>query len=726
MIKFQTSGPIWDPEDISHILNLAVDDTMVLKNNKKVSYYNVPASFDIETTSFTRSSRLDGSDEKVAIMYEWTFGINGHVIIGRTWEEFITLIDRVCADLDLDPESRRLIIYVHNLSYEFQFMRKRFQWHKIFSLSMREPVYAITEGGIEFRCSYLLSGYALAKLGDELQRYKVPKMVGDLDYSLHRHAKTPLTDKELKYCENDVRVVMAYIQECIENDGNILKIPLTKTGYVRKYCRDSCMYEGSHKHNTKKYQNYRKLMQSLTMTPDEYKQCKRAFQGGFTHASAMHSGGTLHQVSSIDFTSSYPYVMIAEKFPMSSSRLVKLENKEQFERYLQLYCCMFDVVFYDIEPLVLYENPISVSRCPIREECIINNGRVVKAKRIATTCTEQDFIVWRRFYKWDHMEIHNFRVYQKGYLPTDFVKSIVKLYKDKTELKGVVGKELEYLVSKGMVNACYGMTVTDICRDEISYTEEDEWEKEKPDIDDAIEKYNSGKRRFLFYPWGVWVTAYARRNLFSGITEFGLDYVYSDTDSIKAINYNNHLDYIRKYNEYVKKKLQAACTYHGIPFSDVEPETIKGEKKLLGVWDFEGTYDTFKTIGAKRYLNAKNGHVSLTVSGVNKFVALPYLLDKYGYSYTIEKDQLPTVTDGTDLTPLFDDFEDGLEVPASFSGKLTHTYIDDARYGVLVDYTGKGLHFEELSAVHLEPAPYKMSLSEDYIKYLLGVKQREK
>lgn len=725
MIKFQTTSPIWEPKDIKHVLNIAIDDEMLVKNNKKIEYYNVPASFDIETTSFYQFSQLNQQDEKVAIMYEWTLGINGQVIIGRTWEEFLFVLETIETVLGLYPDKRRLVIYVHNLSYEFQFMCRRIKWNYIFAMGMREPLYAVTEGGVEFRCSYLLSGYSLMKLGDELQRYRVPKMVGDLDYSLLRHRLTPLTPKEIKYCENDVRVVMAYIQECIENDGGILRVPLTKTGYVRNYCRNSCMYEGSHKKNPKKYRDYRALMNSLTMTAKEYEQCKRAFQGGFTHASAVYAGFVQKRVASFDFTSSYPYTMIAEKFPMSSGRLVKLESEEQFEKYLKIYCCMFDVVFYNIEATTIVENPISVSRCPKREGTKINNGRIVKAAVLGTTLTEQDFAIIRRFYKWERMEIHNFRVYKKDYLPTDFVKAIVKLYKDKTQLKGVIGKEIEYLVSKGMLNACYGMAVTDICRDEFLY-EDDAWDKRKPDLEEAIEKYNKGKKRFLFYPWGIWVTAYARRNLFSGITEFDLDYVYSDTDSIKVLNYEKHMDYIEKYNAYVRKKLERACAHHGIPMSDVEPETIKGEKKLLGVWEFEGVYDFFKTIGAKRYMVREGDHMSLTVSGVNKFMALPYLLELHGISYTKGKDGLPIVAAGSDTTAVFAEFEDGLAIPSEYSGKMTHTYIDERRTGSLVDYTGIKCDFDEYSAVHLEPAPYKMSLAEDYVKYLLGVRQHER
>ncbi len=711
-IKYRLESPIYKPDDILDVLDMSVNEEMLVTSNSKerrkakVRLFNVPASFDIETTSFYYNG------EKAAIMYQWTFGINGNVIIGRTWDELTKMLKRIASHLGLSG-TKRLVIYVHNLSFEFQFLRKRLLWEKVFSIDARKPVYAITTSGLEFRCSYLLSGYSLEKLGDELQRYKVSKMVGDLDYSLIRHAETPLTDIELKYCENDVRVVMSYIQECIENDGNISKIPITKTGYVRNYCRNACLYQGrDHKKNTHKFKEYRSLMKTLTLEPAEYEQLKRAFQGGFTHANAYYTGEILEQVASYDFTSSYPYVMISERFPMSKGKLVngngQLHSADEFNSYLKRYCCLFDIKFYNIMARVPQENPISYSRCFDVQKAVSNNGRIVQASMIATTLTEQDFMVIRYFYTWERVEIANFRVYERGYLPTDFIKAVLKLYSDKTTLKGVEGKEVEYLLGKGMLNATYGMMVTDICRDNNIYTPFDKWECESPDVEEAIADYNKAVKRFLFYPWGVWVTVYARRNLFTGIVEFGNDYVYSDTDSVKVLNYEKHTQYIEEYNQQCKKKLEAACAFHKIPFSAVEPETIKGEKKLLGVWDFEGVYSRFKTLGAKRYMVEHDGKISLTVSGVNKKYAIPYLLDTYG-------------PDG-----IFQAFDNYLTIPAEHTGKNTHTYIDDEIKGTLVDYQGNELEFHEMSGTHLEPAEYSLSLTQAYINYLRGIRTIER
>ena len=204
----------------------------IITTNKRIQYYNVPAAFDIEVSSFYN----DG--EKMACMYVWQFGMHNWVTYGRTWEEYKAFMAVLSTILELNSD-RRLIVYIHNFAYEFQFMRKRFKWDKLFFLEERKPVYGLV-GGIEYRCSLKLSSKSLKKVGEDLQKYKVTKRLGDLDYSLIRTSITPLTETELGYCEADIRVLLAYIQEKIETDGNISLIPLTNTGYVRNFCRKAC------------------------------------------------------------------------------------------------------------------------------------------------------------------------------------------------------------------------------------------------------------------------------------------------------------------------------------------------------------------------------------------------------------------------------------------------------------------------------------------------------
>ena len=729
-IAYNENGGVYKPADVDAVLTISVCKANLKGNSKGIYYYNIPISFDIETTSFYRDEtgtqytyeqykKLNEGRagkvelEKVATMYVWQFGINGNVIVGRTWDEFVSVTQRFRDVLELD-EKHRAVVFVHNLSYEFQFIRGLFEWEKVFSIDLRKPIYAITKGYIEFRCSYLLSGYGLAKLGSQLLTYKVDKMVGDLDYSLMRNSRTPLTDKEMGYCVNDVKVVMAYIQERIDEVKGLPNLPLTKTGYVRKYCRKECLYYRDAVGKKQQNFKYTDLMKRLQISGvDEFSALQRAFAGGFTHANARYTNEIRENVASYDFTSSYPYVMVSEMFPMSRGIRVSVTGSAQFRYYIDTYCCVFDVTFHGLKCTETQDNPISVSKCWEKENVVDNNGRVVCADMVTVTITNLDYDVYRKFYRWESMEVGTMYCYRREYLPTEFVKSILHLYEKKTTLKGVKGMELEYLNSKEMLNSCYGMAVTNPLRDEFVY--DGEWDINKVTPQQCaglLDKYNTSRNRFLFYPWGVFVTAYARRNLFTAIYEAKQDYIYSDTDSIKLMNADKHKAYFDRYNRHVVQKLRMACKYHGIDFAKCAPKTIKGKEKMLGVWDYEGTYERFKTLGAKRYMVKEPASLtvggvdygySLTVSGVNKNKAIPWLVNEYGDS-------------------IMDHFRDGLYLPTDATGKNIHTYIDYEQTGELTDYMGNVARFRESGGIHLEPTDYRLSLSVLYLKYLTGIR----
>lgn len=674
----------------------------IVNRKDKPSVYELPCSFDIETSSFYLN---DGKmTQKAACMYVWQFGINGVVFVGRTWAEFKEFCGIVIDTFGLSGDLV-LPIFVHSLKYEFQFIRKMFEWSYIFALSERDPIVARTVSGLEFRCSEHLSGTSLAHI--DLFEYDVKKQVGSLNYDKIRHSETPLTADEIRYAVYDVLVVMCYIQECISRDGGIAKIPMTKTGYVRRLCRANCLY--SKEYNPWQYRN---LISKLILTVDEYKSVYRAFAGGFTHANAWNVGKIGIGLRSFDFTSSYPSVMVAEKFPMSKGERYTPKDANDFETTIKKYCCVFDLDIYDLNESFLYEHYISASKCFCLVNPVIDNGRVVSADRLCITVTELDFDIIMRTYTCSDFKVANMWRYRKGYLPKPYVETILKLYEDKTTLKDVPGEELHYALSKANLNSLYGMTVTNICKPEITY--QTDWDKVKVDFEKSITAYNEDKTRFLSYVWGIYVTAYARHNLWTGILECGADYWYSDTDSIKCSNYDKHKQYFDNYNKTVAAKLKKACFCQGIDFAKCHPFTVKGKEKMLGVWDDEGEIK-FKTLGAKRYITEKNGKLSITVAGVSKD-AVKYLLHKY------------KTNDG-----VFAAFENHLEIPAQYmtdddttpkraAGKMTHSYLDEERDGYITDYTGRVGYFRELSAVHLEPTTYNLSIGKDFGLYLAGIR----
>ena len=656
---------------------------------KKVKYLNLSLSFDTETTStFTTNEPR----EKFAFMYVWQFGIDGYYCFGRTWEEFIQLCEHLQKTLGLN-ERKRLIIFIHNLSFEFQFFRKYFKWLSVFATASRNPVKALTSYGIEFRDSLILSGYKLENVAKNLTAHDIPKMVGDLDYSLTRTKDTTFTKKELGYMLNDVRVLVAYIDEQRDQYGDITKIPLTNTGRVRRYVRNQCF----------KDKNYNAKIRSLRIKDaNEYSTLKQAFAGGFTHANPNHVGKVYKNVASFDFTSSYPTVMIAEKYPCSSAVPQKWVSWERFNEINEKALQIFTVEFWGLETSVYFDNYISKNKCLDIKGEIENNGRIFSAEYLKITITSVDWDIIKRVYHWDKIKISNQLAYYKDYLPKPIIQSILHFYKSKTTLKEVKGKEAEYLHAKGMLNSVYGMSVTDIVHEEQIYSS-DTWTTEDADVNDQIKHYNNSYNRFLYYPWGIFVTSYGRANLWNGILEFKDDFLYSDTDSIKAKNYKKHLPYIEQYNKDIVKKLEKCLEHYGIDKNELSPKDIKGNKHTLGVWDFEEVYKRFKTLGAKRYIvENKDGELEITIAGLPKDKGRDYLLK---------------ISDD-DMTKVFNNFTNKMQVPKDDSGKLTAYYDDETKECIIKDFQGHFTKVKSLSSVHLSKASFEMSMAEKYIKLI--------
>ena len=139
-------------KDLDYSLIQAIaEKSKVIKTNKGYSYRDTVTSFDIETTSAIIN------DEKVAFMYIWQFAVENVVVYGRTWEQFQDFINQLHDIFNL-TKNDRLLCYIHNMSFEFQFMRKYVNVTKVFAVDERKPVKMQIDLGIEFRDSYILSG----------------------------------------------------------------------------------------------------------------------------------------------------------------------------------------------------------------------------------------------------------------------------------------------------------------------------------------------------------------------------------------------------------------------------------------------------------------------------------------------------------------------------------------------------------------------------------------
>lgn len=736
-VEYSRKGNYYTVDTIDEMLDKALKyveyRTKKSGRGDRPQVLNLPCAFDTETTSM----KIDG--KKYAWVYCWIYGINGLVVIARSPEERDRIMAKIAKRLDLG-QNRCIPFYVHNLGYDFQFERSRMEITDYFARKKSAPMYVQTVDGFQFRDSLCLTGYKLSTTAENLTEFpEIKKMIGDLNYEKIRHYKTKLSNEEMQYCINDVLVVMCDIYTRMKDEGwNISKIPMTKTGYVRRVVREACLYGRipgeplpDMQERNEAWKAYKKQVAPLTLYVEEFILAKEAFAGGHTHGSPYYIMVTILNVASYDFTSSYPACMVAFTYPMSKGRKIKVKTKDELEAYCRVKCCLFTITLYNLESVFDGDSYLSKSKCNNAVDVQEHNGRVYSAKRVTIKITDVDWQCVKRCYNFTGYKIGTFFCYERGYLPTPYVKTILYFYQKKTELKNVKGREKEYQYYKELLNSLYGMMVTDIESDEICYenTLKDSWSSHKPDIAKTLGKYNESKTRFLSYLWGVWVTAYARRNLWTAIFNIGYDYIYSDTDSVKVRNHEKYKEYFEKYNTWITDKLEKACEYHGVDKSLIRPKTIEGIEKPLGVWDFEGTYTRFKTLGAKRYIytsvdkdketGKKEERLHITISGVDKDKGAEYLMKKY-----------------ETFDNVFDHFDDDLEFPSEYTfnegteeettidgcGKLTHTYINEPFEIEVEDYQGNKCIVSEKTFCHLEKTSYTLSMIDDFINFCLNIR----
>lgn len=663
-------------------------DPVPVAVKKKETFVNLPFAFDIET------SQTAANGSPVSFMYVWQMGINGAAVYGRTWAEFgdcLKRIRRVYA-----PNGETIVIYVHNLAYEFAFVAPYLKITDVFARSPHHPIYFRTADHFEFRCSYFLTGKSLAMLGQETH---VKKLVGDLDYKLLRHRNTELTPLEMQYCENDVLILNEYIYNEIKRNGDITKIPLTKTGYVRREVLDAFKaWDG--------FDAYQKKLRCVYPSVDVFALLNKSFSGGFTHANCSYVGLTLENVASVDIASSYPTQMLKHKFPSGRwHKLTDVANVDVLTAMCKQYACIMEITYKNLQA-VSDHHTISRHKCSIADNAVVDNGRIVSGEYITTYITSVDFIINQIFYKFDAVQVHQFYYCNYDYLPRPLIGVIIDRYKKKTLLKNADNdNDIQlYKLSKEFINSLYGMTVTNPIDDTIVYNN-GEWTTERGDVNALLNRHRASKKYCLPYAVGVFVTAWARYELLTTVAQIGDDAIYCDTDSIKIRNYEKHKHIIEEYNRRNADELKAAMKHHGFAFSDVSPNG-----KTIGVFEYEFTADEFKTLGAKRYCYTHNGEFSYTVAG------LPKSKTAEGKTPLAYMKQLAERRGQT----LFDVFEFDMEIPAEYTCKLESVYNITPWRKTVIDYTGKKAGVSEKFGVALSPIPFTMGICSEFWTFLCG------
>ena len=549
------------------------------RTRKRQFYSDVVTAFDIETTN------LD--DVLQSVMYIWQFQFRSQTILGRSWKEFRYFYDRINAEL---PEQQTLVVYVFNLSFEAQFLKSVIPFDVVFAMDDRKYL-KIISGKLEFRCAYLHSNMSLDRF---LQAMDIRnKKIHGFDYDKIRFPWTPLTDEELQYCINDVKGLVQAIEKEMKLDGDDLAtIPSTSTGYVRRDAK-------------KTIARLKKFIKPMLPDPEVFRYLRAAFRGGNTHANRWNSNRVIeasegYPINSWDISSSYPSVLLTEKFPAEFTE----KDPDKFEMcFNQGKACLFKLWMYDVR---LKDESwgcpyLSRSKCELVENGEYDNGRIIAADSLFTIVTEIDFAILAEEYLFDY-SVERLFVANKRMLPRSFREWLLRMYQDKTMLKG--GDEYYYGKVKNKFNSAYGMMVQNPAKAELVFR--DGILIEDPDKDEEYYLRQYQAKGWLPYQWGVWCTCYARLKLEEGIRAIPPGaFLYADTDSVKFVG--DYEDRFRELNQrYIHEDLSALDR--------------KGKRHYIGIYEKDNKLPIlkFKTMGAKKYCYEDAEGLHVTISGVVK------------------------------------------------------------------------------------------------------------
>ena len=618
---------------------------------KPIRYVSEPAAFDIETTNIDKYRQ--------AIMYIWQFQIGQWTIYGRTWEEFKEFKKNMEACL---PQDCWLVVYVHNLSFEFQFLKSIIDIQDVFAMDDRK-VLRIRSGRFEFRCSYIHSNMSLDQF---LKKMDVKnKKIKGFDYRKKRYPWTRLSKNELLYCFNDVRGLTQAIKKEMQNDGdNLYTIPLTATGYSRRLAKEALG-------------GYRRYIKDMLPDLETFHALRKAFRGGNTHANRYNANIIIKAtpdvpIMSYDRSSSYPAEMLTGLYP---KKFIKKPPDMFDSEYKHGKACLMHIYIEDLKLQdIRYGAPyIPKAKCEHISGGLYDNGRVLEAQSLDMYITEIDFeIILNEYeFRYDVLELWTAT---KAPLPQKFKELLLKTYAEKTLLKGQ--DEYLYTKKKNLFNSYYGMMVQNPCKPNYEYAGGVLKLKDES-LEDLIEKYqNTG---WLPYQWGVYCTCYARQKLETALQSIPYDdLIYLDTDSCKFIG--NHSDIFEKLNrQFINEDLKA-------------PDR-EGKMHYLGIFEKDAEYIRFKTMGAKKYAYDDKTGLHVTISGVAKKAGAEELkkLENFKEGFIFRK--------AGGLCSLYNDFPEVSQVRIQ---------------GHIVNIT---------SNVALFPSTYTLGLTEEYsrlIRYLMN------
>lgn len=623
------------------------------KKRSKITYCDTPLYLDVETSHNEDNTKC------------WIVSIqvlfDDHYHLFRKPEElmnyFLDLIDR----MKLDP-SRKLICYIHNASYDLAYLLPYIQKYLPFK-DERKGIYhgehkiiSYSQGGLEFRCTYLLSGQSLEKWSKEMN-VEHQKQVGLYDYSKKIFQDSELDQNELIYDMYDVLAMSESFDKQLKiHNDYICTVPLTSTGYARRLLRQECEADPT-------YRNDYFLANRIDI--DTMLSCLNAYAGGYTHNNRWLKSKVIIKFKRIgrqliggighrDFRSMYPSVIRCYPLPWGRPELYyDIREHEAYNKLhghnmniddiLDLYPAFSTISAIRIYGLSLKDREhismpfFQVSKMFDRDNVRYHadNGRVLTMYEgsFTTYIDNHTLKIIKEQYNIKYKVINVIRFRNKK-LPEPIARTIDKLFADKSNYKILHNKYrdmygefdprtieagFELMKSKKLLNSIYGCFAQNPIMDELDldfehYNENGELEplrhitlkETREQKEEILNDYYNRRSSFLHYPIGVFTTAISRALLYDFIANvIGYDNtLYCDTDSIFYISSPEIEAKIEAKNKEKEKK--AAYIINS-----------EGKKIYYDVFEKEPDLIAFKGLHSKcyGYITEKN-ELKLVVAGV--------------------------------------------------------------------------------------------------------------
>lgn len=168
--------------------------------------------------------------------------------------------------------------------------------------------------------------------------------------------------------------------------------------------------------------------------------------------------------------------------------------------------------------------------------------------------------------------------------------------------------------------------------------------------------------------------------------------IYSDTDSLK-LEAGFDQNVIDEYNIKVLEKIKKVSNDLKIPIEKFSPVDKDGNEHTIGLFDLDGEYKEFKTLGAKKYAYIDNNdELHITVSGVPK--------------------------QASKALKNLDEFKNDFVFKYEDTGKNMIAYNENQNEFILTDYNGLEYKVTDKYGICILPTTYKLGISEEYFELI--------